>query len=168
MIKKTRTKNICSKITFSKIIFSKLFFGDFFFEKFQNSIGISMIPFITCYKGNHRNPYRMKSEKIFFEKVFSISRKSFWFFFDDFFLAPKLYQTAVPEQVFPLISRRGVYDCRVPVKKGRSLVDSVLEVERRLLYISEVNRGWLSPMHFLLMGSQNSINIRQLKSSVQA
>ena len=70
-------------------------FGKFwkFFEKSQNSIGISMIPFITCYKGNHRNPYRILGffknfqkkrskifKNIFFEKHFSSRKKISKFF----------------------------------------------------------------------------------------
>ena len=53
-------KKISQKICFLKIL--KIF------EKSQNSIGISMIPFITRYKGNHRNPYR------FFRKIFEIEK----------------------------------------------------------------------------------------------
>ena len=44
-------KNFLEKYVFEK-------FGNCLdiFENFQNSIGIWMIPFITPYKGNHRNP----------------------------------------------------------------------------------------------------------------
>ena len=69
MIKKTRTKNICTKIIFSKIIFSKLFFRWLFFEKFRNSIGIATIPFITRYKENQWSPY-IKSRKFWISENF--------------------------------------------------------------------------------------------------
>ena len=45
------------------------------FEKSQNSIGISMIPFITRYKGNHRNPYRILRFFKNFQKIFKIFPK---------------------------------------------------------------------------------------------
>ena len=62
----------------------KLFFRNFICRKLffrKNSIGISMIPFITRYKGSRRNPYRILKnlkknhrknnnfEKIIFEKI---------------------------------------------------------------------------------------------------
>ena len=75
--------------------------------KSQNSIGISMIPFITRYKGNHRNPNRILNffqkfpkqfkffKNVFFEKHFSSRKKKsrifrqqflIFIFFVDFFL----------------------------------------------------------------------------------
>ena len=69
----------------------KLFFRNFICRKLffrKNSIGISVIPFITRYKGNHRNPYRILdfskknpkfpkiSKNIFFEKKFHLEKKS--------------------------------------------------------------------------------------------
>ena len=54
------------------------------FEKSQNSIWISIIPFITCYKGNHRNPYRILGffkifqnfQKTYFLRFFHLEKKS--------------------------------------------------------------------------------------------
>ena len=66
------------------------------FEKSQNSIGISMIPFITRYKGNHRNPYRILGffkkfqnspkifQKIFFEKNISSRKKNLEIFLNTY------------------------------------------------------------------------------------
>ena len=59
-------KKFSQKICFLKILD--------IFEKSQNSIGISMIPFITRYKGNHRNPYRILG---FFKNVQNFQKTYF-------------------------------------------------------------------------------------------
>ena len=83
-----------------KLLFGKMFFFPKMFEKFRYSIGIWMIPFITRYKGNHQNPYRIWEffrifwkcpiifKNIFFEKMFS-SRKKILIIFLDTYVDPK-------------------------------------------------------------------------------
>ena len=72
-----RDENFSQKFCFRKILKN--------FGKSQNSIGISMIPFITRYKGNHRNPYRILgfskifqnfSKTKFLRKIFISKKKS--------------------------------------------------------------------------------------------
>ena len=66
------------KLFFRNFIFRKTIFRDFFPKKIQNSIGIWMIPFITRYKGNHRNPNRILR---FFKNFHFFSKTHFLRFF---------------------------------------------------------------------------------------
>ena len=88
------------------MIIWKLFFRNFICRKLffrKNSIGISMIPFITRYKGNRRNPYRIleffkkKShrknnfEKIMFEKII----------FEQIFFVLVFFITEISKSTYP-------------------------------------------------------------------
>ena len=104
-----------------KIDFSKIF-GIFDFsrkKKIQKIFEISSFSKIpkNIFSGKKFSNFFSTRKKYFSKKFFRSQEKVFDFFSMKFFLAPKLYQTAVPEQVFPLISRRGVYACRGAVKK---------------------------------------------------
>ena len=99
------------------------------FEKSRNSIGIWIIPFITCYKGNDRNPYRILG---FFKNVQNFQKS---YFLRKFFHLEKniskFFWTPMSMQNFPRIPK---ITLRTPADQAKDAKNAKQEKCTFILY----------------------------------